>query len=1303
MKKALKRSLSLLLAITIISGSAYVGLSEVDFDSVFAIEAKAANVDDLTFTLNEDGKSYSVTECDKEARGDIVIPDVYNNSPVTDIGLNAFWLCSYITSITIPDSVKSISKDSFYSCASFTAINVDENNAYYTSVDGVLFNKNMTELIRYPAGKQQTSYSIFDGVTSIGDSAFYGCNSLVSIKIPDTVRNIGNNAFSACTSLTSITIPDSVTTIGSCAFSVCSSLISIAIPYGITSIETSTFSHCRSLTSITIPDSVTTIASGAFEDCISLSSITIPNSVTSMGRQAFYDCSTLAAINVDENNAYYTSVDGVLFNKNMTELIRYPAGKQQSVYAIFDGVKSIGDYAFKGCTRVSSVLIPDSITDIGEESFYGCISLSSLSIPDSVISIGAWAFRECKSLTSIAIPDSVTSINSCAFCDCTSLATVTIPDSVTSICDSAFSRCTNLTSITIPDSVTSIGHFTFSECTNLETIAIPDSVTSIGDSAFEGCTNLATVTIPDSVTSIGDSAFEGCTSLAIVTIPNSVTSIGHSAFFGCTSLTTVTIPDSVTSIFFSTFSACTSLTSITIPNGVTSIGDCAFEYCTNLTSITIPESVTSIGYKAFYNTGYYNNLSNWQYDVLYIGVHLIEAKTPLSGSYIIIDGTKTIADYAFYNHTNLTSITISNSVTSIGNGAFYYCTGLRIVNCTDCIFDFSSKKIGLNNESLLGAAWLYTDHSPSDWMIDKTESCGNDGSKHKECLKCNKTIEIQSIPATKKHTPSNWIINKQPTASVLGSKHKECTECGEILETATIPLLDLATPKATSSNDVGGIKVYWNKVNGAVKYNVYRRVGGSNSWVLVGTTTGTLLIDKGVSHGKYYAYSVRAYNSQGSYSAYNKNMTYTTKCVTPPKLTSLVNDTNGLKLTWGVVSGASYRVYRRGAGSTSWTYLGTTNSTTFTDSKASSGAYWRYTVRAVSSGYYSGFDTNGLYSMRLANPYSIKASQVQGGVNVTWAKINGATGYRVYRRGVGQNAWTYLGAATTNSFKDTTIAYGENYYRYTVRATRGNIYSGFYTDGAVVKASKVRATFSSEIGAVNGTVYSARHIGHKKDSDGTWGKTANSKIPVLPVYKPNKNLLVASFCYYDGYIYYTLSQDCSGGFDVWLYRCNLDFTNTKLLAFSDGSDDDWENDFDRYFYIYENKLYLGWSNSSETFCINLSTLNMTKEKSVDFYSIYNVDKNNVSEFGQLEIYNDNVFYSDDFGEANIYLIKNSKRQLIMQKAELDGGYVNGCIYYSRYNYNNGNGQLWRKNLSTGKTEFLDEKPTAGGGGLYFNW
>ena len=262
----------------------------------------------------------------------------------------------------------------------------------------------------------------------------------------------------------------------------------------------------------------------------------------------------------------------------------------------------------------------------------------------------------------------------------------------------------------------------------------------------------------------------------------------------------------------------------------------------------------------------------------------------------------------------------------------------------------------------------------------------------------------------------------------------------------------VTTPKTTSSNDVGGIKVYWNKVDGAVKYNVYRRVGGSSSWVLAGTTTGTQILDRGVSNGKYYAYSVRAYDSQNNYSAYNQKMTYTTKCVFTPILNLLENTTNGLKLTWDAVPGASYRVYRRGAGTSTWTYLGTTSSTNYTDGKAVSGKYWRYTVRAVSSGYYSGFDTNGRYTMRLANPYSIKAKQdpEHDDINITWAKINGATRYLVYRRSAGQTNWMCIGETDENKYTDFTVLPGQ-YYRYTVRAIRKNNWGDLSTTGAVVK------------------------------------------------------------------------------------------------------------------------------------------------------------------------------------------------------------------------------------------------------------
>ena len=383
----------------------------------------------------------------------------------------------------------------------------------------------------------------------------------------------------------------SVTSIGNCAFRYCTSLKSITIPNSVMEIGSSAFSGCSSLTSITIPNSVTEIGVYAFKGCTSLTSITIPNSVTNIGDSTFWGCSSLTAIYVAVDNKNYTSVNGVLFNKDKTALICYPAGKTDKSYNITNSVTSIGDYAFNGCSSLTSVTIPNSVTEIGGSAFVGCASLKSITMPNSVTSIGDMAFYKCSSLTSITIPDSVTSIGSSAFSDCSKLRSITIPNSVTSIGAWAFNGCTGLTAINVamenqnyvsPDGVlynkdkTTIICYPAGKKGN--NYKIPDGVTEIGSIAFSRCSSLTSVTIPNSVTSIGSGAFNGCTSLTRVTIPNSVTKIGWNAFSDCTSLTSITIPNSVISIDWYAFRGCTSLKSITIPNSVTSIGKNAFGY-----------------------------------------------------------------------------------------------------------------------------------------------------------------------------------------------------------------------------------------------------------------------------------------------------------------------------------------------------------------------------------------------------------------------------------------------------------------------------------------------------------------------------------------------------------------------------------------------------------------------------------------------------------------------------------------------------------------------------------------------------
>jgi len=220
---------------------------------------------------------------------------------------------------------------------------------------------------------------------------------------------------------------------------------------------------------------------------------------------------------------------------------------------------------------------------------------------------------------------------------------------------------------------------------DIKSVIIENGVTDIGDSAFHECYYLESVIIPDSVTEVESGAFYSCHSLTSVIIPDGVTSVGSLVFHDCYSLTSVIIPDSLTYIGANMFSYCESLTSITIPDTVTSIRAEAFFNCEKLENITIPDSVASIGHKAFYGTGYYNDISNWENDVLYMGKYLVDTKESINGEYNIKQGTVIIADRTFYNYDNLTSIIIPNSVASIGYMTFYSCGKLENITIPDSV------------------------------------------------------------------------------------------------------------------------------------------------------------------------------------------------------------------------------------------------------------------------------------------------------------------------------------------------------------------------------------------------------------------------------------------------------------------------------------------------------------------------------------------------------------------------------------------------------------------------------------------
>ena len=307
---------------------------------------------------------------------------------------------------------------------------------------------------------------IGNGVTSIGDYAFYNCTSLNSVTIPDSVTSIGDYAFYYCYNQKSITIPDSVKNIGDYAF------------------------YYSSLTSITIPDSVKNIGDYAFFDCDDLTSITIGNGVTSIGAYAFNNCNSLKSITVDSANTTYSSDEyGVLYNKDKTELIKYPARNTINTYTIPNSVTSIVECAFQPCQSLTSITIPDSVTSIGDYAFNNCNSLKSITVDsaNTTYSSDEYGVLFNKDKTELiqfptrntrnryTIPDSVLNIRHSAFQDCSILTSITIPNSVLSIEYSAFQSCDRLVSVTIPDSVSYIGEKAFSDCYNLQSVTISDS------------------------------------------------------------------------------------------------------------------------------------------------------------------------------------------------------------------------------------------------------------------------------------------------------------------------------------------------------------------------------------------------------------------------------------------------------------------------------------------------------------------------------------------------------------------------------------------------------------------------------------------------------------------------------------------------------------------------------------------------------------------------------------------------------------------------------------------------------------
>ena len=704
------------------------------FERVFFVSILLASWSGFALTETVDGITWTYTVANGEASvgggsssstavpvstsGAIVIPSSLGGYTVTSIGFNAFFNCTNLTSVAIPN-----------------------------------------------------------GVTSIGDYAFIGCRGLTNVVIPYSVTNMGIGVFMGCDSILDISMPARL--LYSRNEGIALSKISISkvsnIPNSFTHDEVICDSDGSFVIEIELsgPQTISfdwKFATSRDDECISWTldglqqaqiksnansdyfwnsvyntwfskTAQIPNGNHKIrivfSKKDIYETGSASARIKLKNIASlfpdsYGTVEQIRFTDDVTEIPYETFAGCVSLVAVQlpNTITNIADRAFRDCASISNIVIPDGVQSIGNI-FEGCNDLEHVNLPAGLIHISDNAFKGCRRLVNISIPNYVTDIGVSAFSGCKRLTDVTIPNSITNIGGSAFYGCSGLTSMKIPDSVTQIGKGAFDGCSSLTNfivgvgnstykaqdglilskdgktlvcgvngdVTIPNTVTDIGSYAFSGFSGLTNVTTPESVTTIDPFAFLGCSGLTSISIPNSVRSIGGYAFYNCKNLVgAMTIPDGVTRIEDFTFYNCSGLTSMTIPNTVTSIGASVFRGCKGFTGImTIPPSVTSIGTAAFYGCSNLKGVNiedvaawcNITFGNAYANPLRYARNLYIDGSPMtdltIPDSVTSISSNSFYNCTNLLSLAIPTGVTRIGAYSFYGCGGLTNVTVSESV------------------------------------------------------------------------------------------------------------------------------------------------------------------------------------------------------------------------------------------------------------------------------------------------------------------------------------------------------------------------------------------------------------------------------------------------------------------------------------------------------------------------------------------------------------------------------------------------------------------------------------------
>lgn len=595
------------------------------------------------------GEEVTITDCDISVTGEVVIPETIEGLPVTSIGEKAFENCINICNVEIPHSVTTIGEKAFYNCNISGTLTIPENVTYIgddcftgNNINKVIYNATKCYMSFYDELLDPDSPSFNSGVAVwLGSSIFPDCKEVIfgdnvtyiptslaanninitSVKLPDNLQRIQPCAFYGCSNLSEIDFPQNIKSIGFSAFEntpwlnsqpqgilyigsiaydyigYSGSIEEIVIKFGTTRIESNAFADCYNLKSVIVPEGLMSIGTCAFRGCEELTTITLPDTMKDIDDSAFDGCTNLISINVSDNNENYLSDDGVLYNKEQTELIDYPNGRPGE-YIVPDTISFISDYAFSGCSNMTSIIISNSVKSIGKQAFYFCDSLTTITIGSGTDTIDSDAFMYCANLSSIVVADENAYFSS--------IDGVLYNKHITEIIDFPNRKAGEYK---IPDTITSIDDSVFFECHNLNSITISHSVVEIidsyyGDVPFSFCENLISINVDSNnknFLSMDGILFSktGTTLIAYppgrngdYVIPVSVKSIEHGAFRGCGKLTSLVIPEGITNIANNEFGGCVNLNSISIPRSVINVGAWPFSGCNALEDVYYTGSST---------------------------------------------------------------------------------------------------------------------------------------------------------------------------------------------------------------------------------------------------------------------------------------------------------------------------------------------------------------------------------------------------------------------------------------------------------------------------------------------------------------------------------------------------------------------------------------------------------------------------------------------------------------------------------------------------------------------------------------